>query len=73
VAASIDELIAEATALVDRRGGDSVTLALVREDLADAVADCADADVVDDGCAVLVALDRALRAHERSRRYPLAS
>ena len=73
VTAPIDDLIAEATALVERHTADAVTLALVRDDLAAAVADCTDTATAADGCEVVMALEQALRAHEPERPLPLAS
>ena len=73
VTASIDDLIAEATALVEHHTVDVLTLALVRDDLAAAVADCTDGATAADGCEVVMALERALRVHERRHDLPLAS
>jgi hypothetical protein len=73
VTASIDDLIAEATALVEHHTADALTLALVRDDLAAAVADCSDTAAAADGCEVVMALERAMRASEHGRHLPLAS
>lgn len=73
VTASIDDLIAEATALVEHHTADVVSIALVRDDLAAAVADCADGATAADGCEVVMALERAMRMHERRHDLPLAS
>lgn len=73
VTASIDDLIAEATALVEHHTADAVTLALVRDDLAAAVADCTDTATAADGCEVVMALERAMRVREHGRDLPLAS
>ncbi len=73
VTAPIDDLIAEATALVEHHTADAVTLALVRDDLAAAVADCTDTATAADGCEVVMALEQALRAREPERPLPLAS
>jgi len=73
VTASIDDLIAEATVLVEHHTADVVSIALVRDDLAAAVADCADGATAADGCEVVMALERAMRLHERRHDLPLAS
>jgi len=73
VTASIDDLIAEATVLVEHHTADVVSIALVRDDLAAAVADCADGATAADGCEVVMALERALRMLERRHDLPLAS
>jgi hypothetical protein len=73
VTAPIDDLIAEATVLVEHHTADVVTLALVRDDLAAAVADCTDTATAADGCEVMIALEQALRAQEHERHLPLAS
>lgn len=76
VTASIDDLIDAATVLVKHHTADVVSIALVRDDLAAVVADCADcADgaTAADGCEVVMALERAMRLHERRHDLPLAS
>lgn len=73
VTASIDDLIAEATVLVEHHTADVVSIALVRDDLAAAVADCADGATAADGCEVVMALERALRMLEWRHDLPLAS
>jgi hypothetical protein len=73
VTASIDDLIAEATALVEHHTADAVTLALVRDDLMAAVADCIDTPTAADGCEVVMALERAMRERNGGRQLPLAS
>lgn len=73
VTASIDDLIAEATVLVEHHTADVVSIALVRDDLAAAVADCADGATAADGCEVVMALERAIRMLERRHDLPLAS
>lgn len=73
VRASIDDLIAEATALVEHHTADVLTLALVRDDLAAAVAQCADGATAADGGEVVMALEHALRVHEQRHDLPLAS
>lgn len=71
--ASLDDLIAEATMLVEHHPADAVTLAQVCDDLAAAVADCEDGAAAGDACDVVMALERALRTRERARDLPLAS
>lgn len=73
VTGSIDDLIAEATAMVEHHTADAVTLALVRDDLAAAVADCTDSATAADGCAVVMALERVMRARDHELHLPLAS
>ncbi|HSJ45813.1 MAG TPA: hypothetical protein VK923_14120 [Euzebyales bacterium] len=71
--APIDDLIAEATALVEHSTADTVTLALVRDDLMAAVADCVDTATAADGSEVVMALERAMRERASGCQLPLAS
>lgn len=72
--ACVNDLIAEAAALVDRRdGGDPRTLALVGDELASAVACCDDGAVVADACEVLTQLTVALLRRRPPHDLPLAS
>ena len=66
----LGDLIAEATALVERRPEDTVALYLVRDDLAAAVGGCHDPAVTADACDVLCEIDRTLGS---SGALPLAS
>lgn len=69
---TVGDLIAEAVALVVQRAGDTVDLALVRDDLAAAVACCDDRATADDGRDVLVQITRAM-GHRADGGLPLAS
>lgn len=73
VTGPIDDLIAEACTLVEHQTPDVVILALVRDDLAAAVAACDDDATAADGCEVVIALEHALQAREVGRTLPLAS
>lgn len=56
----VRDLIAEAVTLVEQRAGDMVDLALVREELAAAVASCDDHAAAGDGRDVLVQITHAM-------------
>jgi hypothetical protein len=68
--AGLGDLIAEATALVERRPADTVALRLVRDDLAAAAGGCDDPAVTADVCDILSEIDRAVGS---SGALPLAS
>lgn len=70
---AIDDLMAEAAALVEDRPHDPVALTLLRDDLAAAQVACEDLALATDAGGMLVQLDRAITRDARHHALPLAS
>lgn len=70
---AIDDLMAEAATLVERRVIDPVTLTLLRDDLERAIAGCGDPAAAEDACDMLARLEHTIEAGTGARSLPLAS